>query len=173
MVLTRGKTMFSIGDKVFYGAHGVCIIDDIQELTFSGQRKNYYILHSYHDVSIKLYHPVEAKDSKLSPITTKEAAQVILETFKNPPDVWHSRMNERTQHYQKVIESKNHIQIAQMINTIIRKKLELEKEDKTLPSQDLQMLEQVTSLFSEELALSFNLTAKQVMDKVEKIILAN
>ncbi|WP_168193796.1 CarD family transcriptional regulator [Lysinibacillus sp. SGAir0095] len=165
--------MFSIGDKVFYGAHGVCIIQDIQKLTFSGQQKKYYILHSFHDVSIKLYHPVEAKDSKLSPITSKEAAEVILEAFKNPPDVWHSRMNERTQHYQKVIESKDHIQIAQMMNTILRKKFELEKEDKTLPNQDLLMLQQITSLFSEELALSFNLTAKQVMDKVEKIILEN
>ncbi|MDN4491949.1 CarD family transcriptional regulator [Ureibacillus aquaedulcis] len=165
--------MFSIGDKVFYGAHGVCVVQDIQELTFSGQKKNYYLLHSYHDASIRLYHPVEAKDSKISPITTKEAAQTILETFKNPPDVWHSRMNERTQHYQKVIESKNHIQIAQMINTILRKKHELTKEDKKLPNHDLQMLEQVTTLFAEELALSFNLTAKQVMDKVEEIILAN
>lgn len=165
--------MFSIGDKVFYGAHGVCIIHDIQELSFSGRSKNYYILHSHHDTSIKLYHPVEAKDSKLSAITSKEEAEVILKTFKNPPDVWHSRMNERTQHYQKVIESKNHIQIAQMINTILRKKFELEKEDKNLPTQDQQMLEQVTSLFSEELALSFNLTAKQVMEKVEKIIIAN
>jgi len=165
--------MFSIGDKVFYGAHGVCIIQDIQEITFSGQQKNYYILHSYHDASIKLYHPVDAKNSKISPITTKDAAQVIMETFKNPPDVWHSRMNERTQHYQKVIESKNHIEIAQMINTILRKKIELEKEDKTLPNQDLLMLEQVTSIFSEEMAISFNITAKQVMDKVEAIILAN
>ncbi|PYF08301.1 CarD family transcriptional regulator [Ureibacillus chungkukjangi] len=165
--------MFSIGDKVFYGAHGVCIVQDIQKLTFSGKQKKYYILHSFHDVSIKLYHPVEAKDSKLSPITSKEAAEVILETFKNPPDDWPSRMNERTQHYQKVIESKNHVQIAQMINTILRKKFELEKEDKTLPNQDLLMLEQVTSLFSEELALSFNLTAKQVMKKIEEIILAN
>lgn len=173
MVITRGKTMFSIGDKVFYGAHGVCVVQDIQELTFSGQKKTYYILHSYHDASIRLYHPVEAKDSKLSPITTKEAAEIILETFKNPPDVWHSRMNERTQHYQKVIESKNHIKIAQMINTILRKKIELNKEDKNLPNQDLKILEQVISHFSEELALSFNLTAKQVMDKVEEIILAN
>ena len=165
--------MFSIGDKVFYGAHGVCIIQDIQELAFSGQQKQYYILHSYHDSSIKLYHPVEGKDSKLSPITSKEAAKGILETFKNPPDAWPDRMNERNQHYQKVVESKNHIQIAQMINTLLRKKFELEKEEKNLPPQDLQVLKQVTPLFSEELALSLNVTAEQLMEKVEEIILEN
>ncbi|HWK22960.1 MAG TPA: CarD family transcriptional regulator [Ureibacillus sp.] len=165
--------MFLIGDKVFYGVHGVCVIQDIKELTFSGKQKKYYILYSYHDASVKLYHPVETKDSKITAITSKEAAEVILETFKNPPDVWYSRMNERTQHYQKVIDSKDHIQIAQMINTIMRKKYELENEDKTLPAQDSQILEQVTALFSEELAISFNLTAKQVMEKVEEIIQSN
>ncbi|MEK9197251.1 CarD family transcriptional regulator [Ureibacillus sp. 179-F W5.1 NHS] len=162
--------MFTIGDKVFYGAHGVCVIQDIQELSFSGQQKHYYVLHSYHDASIKLYHPVETEDSKLAPITSKKEAEGILEIFKNPPDVWQERMVDRSQHYQNILESKDHVQIAQMMNTILRKKNELEQDNKKLTNHDTQILKQVSPIFYEELAISLELSVEEVMKRVEETI---
>ncbi len=127
--------MFSIGDTVFYGSHGVCVIEDIEEQTFSGNTKSYYILRSFHDKTLKLFHPVDAAESKLTPIPSKEKGTLILDTFKNPPDEWNDRVNERGQNYQKILESNNHLLIAQMMNTILRKKQELELENKKLASK--------------------------------------
>ena len=98
--------MFSIGETVFYGAHGVCIVEDIQEQTFSGKTKSYYILRSFHDKSLKLFHPVDTDESKLTPIASKEKAQMILDTFKSPPDDWNDRAIDRANNHHKYFRNK-------------------------------------------------------------------
>lgn len=165
--------MFSKGDTVFYGSHGVCAIEDIQDQTFSGVKKSYYILRSYRDASLKLFHPVETENPKLTPIASKEKAKIILDTFKNAPSHWPERVNERSQYYEEILENENHIQIAQMMNTILRKQIELEREDKKLTTIDLQMVKNVSSILYEELAISLEVSIDEVKDKIDKIILEN
>ena len=63
--------------------------------------------------------------------------------------------------------------IAQMINTILRKKNELELEDKKLASQEMQILKQVTPLLHKELSVSLEITVEEVADKIEEIIRKN
>ncbi|WP_052124051.1 CarD family transcriptional regulator [Ureibacillus manganicus] len=165
--------MFSIGDTVFYGAHGVCIVEDIQEQTFSGNTKSYYILRSHHDKTLKLFHPVNSDDSKLTPIASKEKAELLLETFKNPSDEWNDRAIDRVNNYQKILETNNDFKIAQMLNTILRKKYELEQEGKKLASQDQQILKQVTPIFNKELSVSLKVTVEEVAEKIDELILKN
>lgn len=165
--------MFSIGDTVFYGAHGVCVIDDIEEQSFSGKTKSYYILRSYHDLTLKLFHPVDAVESKLTAIPSKDKANLILESFNNPPDEWTERVNERSQIYQRILESENHLRIAQMMNTILRKKRELELVNKKLANQDLQILKQVSPILYKELSVSLDIPVEEVEKKVEEIIKKN
>lgn len=165
--------MFSIGDTVFYGAHGVCIVEDIQEQTFSEKTKSYYVLRSFHDKTLRLFHPVNSEDSKITPIATKEKAGLLLDTFKNPPDEWNDRAIERTNNYHKILESNNDFMIAQMVNTILRKKIELELEGKKLASQDMQIVKQVTPILHKELSVSLEITVEEVADKIEEIIREN
>lgn len=163
--------MYSVGDRVFYGVHGVCIVQDIQEQSFLGQKKDYYVLSSIQNDSLQLYYPVHAKDSKLSSIISKVQSEQLLNVFKNAPDTWHDRATERHQLYQKILLSNEHAKVAQMINTIIRKKFELEQQDKKLPSQDAQTLAHVLSIFCEELAIGLEISSHEVSDKIEDIIL--
>ncbi len=162
--------MFTVGDKVFYNAHGVCIIEDIQEKTFWGKKKPYYILRSYHNAALKLYYPVETIQSQLTPIASKKNAEMILEQFKSPPDPWNERMQDRHQNYHKILKTNNHIQIAKMTNTILRKKLELENQDKKLPSGDHQILNQVLPILYKELAVSFDVTVEEVTEIVDQLV---
>lgn len=115
--------MFTIGETVFYGAHGVCIIDDIQEQTFRGKTKQYYVLHSLHNPSLKLFYPVGKEQSKLMPVASQQKAESILSIFNNVPSEWIERPQERAQTYHRILESGNIGDIAQMLNTILRKKL--------------------------------------------------
>lgn len=164
--------MFSIGDNVYYGAHGICEIEDIQEQSFTGEKKRYYLLRSHND-SLKLYHPVETEHSKLTPILAKETAEKVLEVFKQAVGQWHERMTERRKEYQGALESADHVQIAQMVNTLMRKKMELEAIDKKLPSQDVQMLTQVAPVFYEGLAMSLGMNAEQVREQIKQTIKDN
>lgn len=162
--------MFTVGDTVFYNSHGVCVIEDIQEKTFWGEKKFYYILSSYHNAALKLYYPVETDESQLTAIASKKKAELILEQFKNSPEPWNERIQERQQSYKKILKSNNHILIAKMINTILRKKTELENQDKKLPSGDQQTLNQVLPILYKELAVSLDISVDVVIKEVEQLI---
>lgn len=162
--------MFSVGDTVFYEAHGVCTVSDIQDQTFAGKTKAYYILRSHQNESLTLYHLVESKQSKLTHVASKERAKIILETFKKSPEPWLEQPSERSQLYRRVLESNDHIQIAQMTNTILRKEAELVVADKKLHNQDSQLLKRVLPNLYNELAVSLKISADDVKNKIDKMI---
>ncbi|WLV25215.1 CarD family transcriptional regulator [Aciduricibacillus chroicocephali] len=164
--------MFSIGDTVFYEAHGVCTIVDIQEQTFSGTARDYYILAPIQNESLKLYHPVtqEKGTSKLTPVATKELAQQILSTFKNAPDPWSDRPSERNQHYRSVLKTQDDFQIAQVANTILRKENELKLENKKLHHQDAEILQRIMPNICNELAVGLSLSSEEIKKKIEQMV---
>lgn len=165
--------MYSIGEKVFYGVHGVCIIEDIQEQNFTGQNRSYYTLRSYQNESLQLYHPVECENSKLEPVISAETAREILEVFKKPASEWQDRPTSRNYQYREAINSSDHFEIAQMVNTMLRKKFELVRAEKKMPSQDMQNLLKVSPILYEELALSLGTTAEKIAKQIEELILQN
>ena len=165
--------MYSIGEKVFYGVHGVCIIEDIQEQNFTGQNRPYYTLRSYQNESLSLYHPVECENSKLEPVISAETAREILEVFKKPASEWQERPTSRNYQYREAINSSDHFEIAQMVNTMLRKKFELVRAEKKMPSQDMQNLLKVSPILYEELALSLGTTADKIAKQIEELILQN
>lgn len=170
MNLKGDHIMFSIGDTVFYEEHGVCEIVDIQEQTFGGKKQNYYILESHQNESLRLYHLVDSKHSKLASIASKDIVKEILDMFKKPADEWNERAPERSKHYRTIIETNDPIQIAQMVNTILRKEIELEAENKKLYSQEDQVLKRVFPNLCNEIAFSLSISEEKVQEKIEKNI---
>lgn len=162
--------MFSIGDVVFYNAHGVCSIEDIKEQKFGTETKLYYILRSHHTTSITLYHPVNSTKSKLKKMMTVEQAQKLLKIFEQPTGEWSERNTDRNQNYQKTLNSDNHEEIAKMVNTLLRRQQELLLVDKKLPSQDAQMLQRVLPILEEELSISLKLSNQEVSKLIEEKI---
>ena len=173
MLTLGGESMFSIGDTVFYGANGVCSIEDITERTFGGEVQSYYTLRSHHNSSVTLYYPVNAANTKLKEIMTEDKAKAVLQCFEKSADPWNDKMTARNHSYQAIIKSQGHLEIAQMTNTLLRKKLELEAIDKKLPAQDTQILQNVSSILYEELATTLQTTATDISDKVDQIIQNN
>ena len=115
MLTLGGESMFSIGDTVFYGANGVCSIEDIAEQKFGGEMQPYYTLRSHHNSNVTLYYPVNAANSKLKKIMTKDKANAVLQCFENAADPWNDKMTARNHSYQVVIKSGEHLDIAQMM----------------------------------------------------------
>ena len=165
--------MFSIGDTVFYSAQGICSIEEIKEQNFGKETQLYYTLRSHHNPNLKLYHPVKTVDSKLKRLMTKEQAISVLHCFQSIADPWVDKTNGRSHAYQATINSEDHFKIAQMANTLLRRRTELETIDKKLPVQDAQVLQRVTSILYEELATALDTTASDISDQVDEIIEKN
>lgn len=165
--------MYAIGDTVFYGAHGICKIKDIQEQQFHGTNQPYYTLKSALYPSMILYHPVHTKDSRLKKIISKEYALQIIDCFRFPADEWQERNTARSQLFKAAVASADHLKIAQFLNTILRKQLEITEQSKKLAAQDTQMMQQVSTILFDELSLALNIPKDKITKQIEDIISKN
>lgn len=164
--------MYSIGDVAFYNAYGICTVQGIEEREFNGQTQPYYILQSTHYPTLTLYHPVNSDNPQLKKILSKQEALQLLDCFKQPASTWEERPNTRSQQFKEILNSQNHLRIAQLMNTICRKKNELESAEKKLAPQDMQTLQRIAPILYDELALALDLTKEQVTLKIEQFMTA-
>lgn len=146
--------MYKIGDLTFYKSHGICRVDGIMEQNFSGQPMLYYVLQSKIRPGVTLYHPVESKNSQLEKLLSHEEALEIMECFTNEPSEWNNRNTNRQRNYAEILASNDHLEAAQLMNTLLRKDLELQKEDKKITSQDSQILQQITTIILDILEIA-------------------
>ena len=109
--------MFNIGDLIVYSAHGICRIVDIQEKTYLGVTKKYYILHPLDDDNLKISIPVDSKKVVMLELLDKDEAQEILESFKLPGVEWIEADNQRYDTYLNMVKEGNRKEIARIANT--------------------------------------------------------
>lgn len=147
--------MFNIGDLVIYSAHGICKIDDICDKTVAGKTRKYYVLHpieNNHQLTIST--PVNNKKNVLHELMDKEEALEILKSFQKEGIEWDDRPNPRLQSYSKIVSSGDRTEIAEVVNTLIRKQIELEQEEKQLYAQDLNLLTPTQHTLFKELSIA-------------------
>ena len=72
--------MFQVNDYVYYASGGVCKVADICYAPLSGmpQDKQYYVLHSLHDVNGVMYVPVNSETVFLRALLTREEAEKLM-----------------------------------------------------------------------------------------------
>lgn len=162
--------MYQVGDIAFYNVYGICKIEGIEEREFHGQTQLYYILHSTHYPSMKLYHPVTSEKSNLKKILTEEAARSLLDCFKQPGGEWNEHSNTRMQQFKEILNSNGHVKIAELMNTLYRKKIELEGQDKKLSPQYSQILQKLMPILYEELSIALELPKETIENKIDTLV---
>jgi len=155
--------MFTIGDLIIYSGHGICIIDDICEITISGTSRLYYELHPLENpqkLAIKV--PVDNDKVMMLEMIKKDEASRILDSFSLPGIPWNDHPNLRYQLFSKSINSGDRMEIAKVINTIMRKKLAYKKEEKKLYEQDRKLMETTKNILFKELALALDSSFEEI-----------
>lgn len=165
--------MYKIGDLTFYKSHGICQIDSIVEQNFTGTPMQYYVLQSKLRPGVTLYHPVESDNSQLEKLITSEEATKIMDTFANDANEWDDRNTNRQRFHTEILNRNNHLEIAQLMNTLLRKELTLQAQDKKLASQDTQMLHQISMMIFDVLELALKKTKQQLEQEIMKKINSN
>ena len=75
--------MFKIGDYVVNSKNGVCLIEDIQKMNFSGTEKEYYLLIPLQEKNAKLYIPVNTASQRVRLAMNSEQALSFINEIKN------------------------------------------------------------------------------------------
>lgn len=158
--------MYNVGDLTVYSTQGICRIIDISEKTFSDITKKYYVLQPLNDPKLSISVPVKSDKSNLSDVVNVTEAEEIIASFKAPAGEWIEKNLHRTQAFSDILKKGNRLEMSNIINTLIRKKQELEKLDKKFPAQDLRFLQTVQSMLFMELAISLSSTPEAIADRI-------
>lgn len=165
--------MYKIGDLTLYKSHGICQIDSIVEQNFTGTPMQYYVIQSKLQPGVTLYHPVESDNSQLEKLLSYDEASKILDIFSNKASDWDERITNRQRNHSQILGKNNHLEIAQLMNTILRKEQELQHQEKKLTSQDAQMLQQISIIIFDILELTLKQSKAQIQQQIRKNLQSN
>ncbi|MGG7143322.1 CarD family transcriptional regulator [Clostridium nigeriense] len=162
--------MFKKGDLVIYSSHGVCKIDDVCEKTISYVTKSYYTLHPMEDNKLSISIPVDNDKVSILELLTKEEAGTILESFKDEGVEWINIDKDRSEKYSEIIKKGNRTEIAKIVNTLMKEKINLESNGKKFHEKDKKMLSGIQNILFSELAFLLNTTSQEIEKKVSGYI---
>lgn len=164
--------MYRVGEYLLYGGHGICVIDEVTKKYFSGKEKLYYCLHPLSHPDLTLFFPVDGDHSKLKKMLTKEEAQALINVFKEPAKEWIEKNTERSQYFNSIIKSEDRREIAELLNMLMRRKIKLKQEEKKLPMQETKLLQDVSNIFYNELAISLSTSTDEISKRISEIVSA-
>jgi CarD family transcriptional regulator len=163
--------MFNIGDLIIYSGHGICQIDDICEKTISGTTRDYYVLHPMeNNQALTISTPVTNSKVVMLELIHEEEAHKILELFKKTGDKWDENPNTRYNIYSERINTGDRKEIAKIINTLMRKKIEAENREKKLYERDQKLLNATQTILFKELAISLDTTFDDINERIIRLI---
>ncbi len=162
--------MFNIGDLIIYSGHGICLIDEICDKSILGVTRKYYVLHPVQDTKLTISTPVDNDTVVMHAIINKHEAEEILESFKRPGIEWIEKSSQRPQIYYEIVNEGNRKEISKIVNTLMRKKHEIELSGKKFHEYDRKLLNSVSNILFAELAISLDTTFEEIFERVTNLI---
>lgn len=125
--------MFEIGEYVVCGNNGVCLIQEITTLSMSGVDKNrkYYILKPVYSAGSTVYVPVDALQSSMRRILSREEAKMLIESIPQVETMQIKDEKTVEAQYRQCMQSNRCDELVKLLKTLkTRKKNRLEKGHK-------------------------------------------
>ena len=101
------KQTYEKGSYVVYGTDGICVIDDVTEMSFMAgvEKSRYYVLKPEHSSDSKVYVPAgnEKLMSKLRPLLTKQEIDMLLTGIRDKAIEWEPDRRLRTEFFHGIL----------------------------------------------------------------------
>ncbi len=156
--------MFKVNDAVFYGIHGVCIIEEIVKREIFGSISDYYTLKPVYSSKSKVFVPVNRTDktTNLRKVITKKEASEIIESLKTSDSLWIDDDILRKQKFAEILKNGTRKEHALLIKTVYEKRTQFSLEKKKLHAVDERALVDAEHSLYEELAFVFGIEREEV-----------
>ena len=163
--------MYSIGEKVVYGAMGVMEIVDVTEQIIGDVARKYYVLKEYASQSASFtYVPVdnEMLTSQLQPLLTKEEiVAAIKEAKATQPIAWIEENRARSEAYKRILATADRVQLLAMIRMVYETGLRREAEGKKNFVADENVMRKAQKNISTEFALVLGIPEGEVLEFIK------
>lgn len=166
--------LFDKGNHVFYAKTGICSIEDIRKVDFSGSNKPlmYYILRPISSPSSVVYVPVNNEEltNQMRPALTKTEIDSILSDSKEKNLEWIDDKNARNSCFHTILSGGIHEKLLLMIRCIHEEKDKLEETKRKLPITDDMDLKLAEKYILEEFSYSLGIPQESVITYIKSAI---
>ena len=169
-ILYGGEGLYTCGEMIVYGIHGVCRVLDIETRSVDKKQVEYYVLEPLEQPGTRYYIPTQnqAATAKLRPVLRKEELQTLLKSIKSSK--WIPDENQRKQLYKTLICNTDPAALIGIVCTLHKQKDELISSGKKFHLCDENFLRDAEKLLVSEFSLILNIDQQDVRDYVQKIV---
>ncbi len=158
--------MFRLGDLAVYPAHGVGVIEAVEEKEISGRQQTFYIMRILDNNMIIMIPTQNAASVGLRGIIDGQAVAKIYEILaKRERTVEHQTWNRRYRDYMEKIKTGSLVQVAEVLRDLTLLKL-----DKDLSFGERKMLDTARNLLIKELSIAENKEEEKIEAKINALL---
>src|SRR5512139_2226977 len=161
----KAESLFKVGEKVVYPAHGVGVIQSIQTRVVSGTEKTFYMLRIL-DSDMTIMIPTEQVTSVgLRRIIGKDMVSKVYKILREKRiEVDQQTWNRRYREYTEKIKTGSVLEIAKVLRDLF-----VLKGDKELSFGERKMLDTARNLLVKELSIARAHPEEKIMDELNQI----
>ena len=155
---------FQIGEYVRYGSNGVCLIDDIQEMTIAHTRDQYYILRPVADQNTTFFIPLhnDALCGRIHPVLTREEVDAIIDSVDEAGVVWIDDRKQRMERFRAILRTADPREILCLRILLFERKRALAAKGMRLSPSDNNLLKQVSEITDNEFSFALEIAEQKV-----------
>lgn len=158
--------MFQLGDLAVYPAHGVGVIESIEDKEISGQPQRFYIMRILDTNMIIMIPTRQAANVGLRSIIDNQAvSQIYTILAKKERVVEHQTWNRRYRDYMEKIKTGSLVHVAEVLRDLTLLKL-----DKDLSFGERKMLDTARNLLVKELSIAEKKGEEKIEEKINILL---
>lgn len=151
--------MYSKGDYISYGSHGVCRIADRRSMDFGSGEQEYLVIEPIASGSATIYLPASSPrlSSRIRPVLTREEIDAIISSVKNDRMPWIEDRKQRTLQFQQILSRRDTRELLLLAGCLHKRRTE-----KGLPTSELEILHKVEGMVEQEFSFALNVGRAQI-----------
>ena len=165
--------MYSVGDKVIYGAFGVMEIVEITKETLGDVTREYYVMKEYGSAFSSLtYVPLESEAlvAQMKPLLSEdEIVELIRASRTAPPLEWIEDNRARAEAYKKILASADRLKMLAMIDLVYKTGRRREEEGKKNYIADENTMRKAEKVIATEFSLVLGIPESEISDFIAKV----
>ncbi len=158
--------MFNIGDMAVYPAHGVGVIEAVENKVIGGEEKTFYVMRILESNMTVLVPKDNADKVGLRGLISREEAARVYEILRQKEVSFnHQTWNRRYREYMEKLKSGSIFEVAE-----VYRDLHLVSRQKPLSYGERKLFDTARCLLVKELSLAENLKEEEVERKIKEIL---
>lgn len=160
--------MFKIGDYVVNAKNGVCYIEDVQEISISGENKDYYLLIPQNERNAKIYIPVNNASQRMRLAMNEEQALTLIREMKTIKVLSVENERERESVYKNILKTCDPKSMVSIVKTIYLRRQDRLREGKKTVAVDEYYFKLAEKHLHGELAFALQISLEEVIQVIMK-----